>query len=448
MVTGMRRRTFLERTAAAAVAATAVGLGPGRARGATTGSGWPMHLADAANTGHAPGDVGPKRAVEEHRFRFAPEVGAPLGPPVVARGLVYAAVGSRVIGVDPATGDQRWLKHVDDPVAGAPAVVDGTVYAATRSGVVRAMDARSSADVWRYDGGHNRTSSSPVVTDDGVYLADGLGRVHGIDRATGRQRWQRGTWGHRMPATPAVADGTLYYMGQGEGVFHAVDTADGSERWSAEPGDSAASPTVAGDTVVVPVTEPEGAILALGTDGEERWRTAAPVAAAPATDGELLYVPGDAGLRALGLDGGDVRWTADLGSRAATPPALADGALHIGTADGAIHGVGAGSGELLWSTGAGRETASAPAVADGRVLAGEADGTLRAVDGDTTWADDRMEEPGDQGATEDGSVPSNASDDGADGEEQEDQSLGLLATVAGVAGAALAARGRRGQNPP
>lgn len=446
MVSGMHRRTFLERTAAAAAATTAIALGPGTATGATTGDGWPMHLADAANTGHAPGGAGPKRGVEEQRWRFAPEVGAPLGPPVVARGLVYAAVGSRVIGVDPTTGDQRWLKHVDDPVAGAPAVVDGTVYAATRSGVVRAMDARSSADVWRYDGGHNRTSSSPVVADDGVYLADGLGRVHGIDRATGRQLWQRGTWGHRMPATPAVADGTLYYMGQGEGVFHAVDTADGSERWSVEPGDSAASPTVSGDTVVVPVTEPEGAILALGTDGEERWRTAAPVAAAPATDGELLYVPGDGGLRALGLDGGELRWTADLGSRAATPPALADGALYLGTTDGAIHGVDAGSGEPLWSTGTGRETASAPAVADGRVLAGEADGTLRAVDGDATWADDRTETARQQ--DENRSVTSNASDDEGDGEEQEDQSIGVVATVAGVAGAALAARERRGQNPP
>jgi hypothetical protein len=81
-----------------------------------------------------------------------------VSAPIVSGGVVVLNVGhgdkygggAEMIGVDAATGEQRW----DSPLGfSGTAVADqrGRVFVATRGGVLRAVDARTGVTAWRTD---------------------------------------------------------------------------------------------------------------------------------------------------------------------------------------------------------------------------------------------------------------------------------------------------------
>jgi outer membrane protein assembly factor BamB len=188
---------------------------------------------------------------------------------------------------------------------------------------------------------------------------------------------------------PTVAGGVVY-AGGGEGILLAVDAASGQERWRlAVGGEAIGAPSVSGGLVFVTAAADIGAagaelIAVDAAEGTERWRVAVgsqPLYAAPATDGELVYVPGHgesemAALLALEAASGVERWRYDTGGFVIGNPATAEGRVFVAT-NHALIALDTVTGQEMWRVDEVESGLSAPppAVADGvvYVFAGRVD---------------------------------------------------------------------------
>jgi outer membrane protein assembly factor BamB len=142
--------------------------------------------------------------------------------------------------------------------------------------------------------------SWPVVADGVVYAGALDGALYAIEASSGAQRWRLETGAIGLVAAPVIADGVVF-AGAQDGLLLAVDAASGQERWRlAVGGEAIGAPSVSGGLVFVTAAADIGGgsaelVAVDATDGTERWRVAVgnqPLYAAPATDGELVYVPG------------------------------------------------------------------------------------------------------------------------------------------------------------
>lgn len=124
-----------------------------------------------------------------------------------ARGLVWTVAGrdhdgwgsTDVYGLDPATGEPRWVLHLgldpnDGPGAtGAVAIVGETLYLTTIGGddtvLVQAIDVESRRPRWAMPLA-GEPVGSPVIAGDCLYLATRTGVVHAVDRRTGLELWR------------------------------------------------------------------------------------------------------------------------------------------------------------------------------------------------------------------------------------------------------------------
>jgi outer membrane protein assembly factor BamB len=292
-------------------------------------------------------------ATGKERWRFAS--GSAIGAaPAIADGTIYIGnKAGQLLALDAATGAVRWQTTVtlstaesaianssgslqsSSPVvmdgvvyvvsgggATSPAVVDGVVYAsgdASPGGsfvpkVLRAYDARSGAERWRFP------KTSPIP-ENGLYA---------VDAATGLQRWFLAT--PNTPATtPAVAGG-LVYVASKDGTLVAADTATGQERWRFKAGGAVySSPSVADGTVYLGSTDKNLYALDAIT-GQERWHTAigAIKNSSPTVADGVIYVLANGVLHAVSAADGAERWQVEVGKGADSSPVVSGGLVFVG----------------------------------------------------------------------------------------------------------------------
>ncbi|WP_439026064.1 outer membrane protein assembly factor BamB family protein [Haloarchaeobius sp. DT45] len=162
--------------------------------------------------------------------------------PAIANGTVYAADRprerpSRLYALDLATGNRQWTFQVGEQdgsgsyyyVIGEPAYRDGTVYLACENRVAYAVDAETGEELWQTttNGGMN---PAPAVTDDAVYVGNDGGTVLALDRATGEVQW-KGRAGTGSVVSNVVATKKSVFAVDDSGLLVAYDRSDGSVRY-------------------------------------------------------------------------------------------------------------------------------------------------------------------------------------------------------------------------
>jgi len=211
-------------------------------------------------------------------------------------------------------------------------------------------------------------------------------------------------WATELPdlATgwPAVGDG-LVVASTGRSVG-AYDANDGAEWWRHDLGDRpVGEPTVAGDTVVVPLSgvvdggsgemihEPMVRAYSLD-DGGERWTTSMPARGLGLAVGDDTVVvvshDFDASGAVLGLslaDGGE-RWRRELSEGFLDAPVVADEAVYVAGNDDTVRALSLADGSERWSRQeAGEDVA---ATADAVYVGGSTLTALDAADGTERWS--------------------------------------------------------------
>jgi polyvinyl alcohol dehydrogenase (cytochrome) len=203
---------------------------------------WPFYGKDLANSRDG-GSTGPSYN-EVPTLAPVWSIGSPdgdfTGTPVVAGGkLVAASGGGSVFALDAASGKQLWVKDLNEPINGTPALAGGVAYvplATPGAPSIAALDLGDGHLLWRTrveDQKNSDVFGSPVVWRPPV-------AKHKKPRACRRKSWRKR---HRKRCATARAT-TLVFMGTsaeyGEvndpkvnvrGSVVALDAATGALRW-------------------------------------------------------------------------------------------------------------------------------------------------------------------------------------------------------------------------
>ncbi|MGM0412677.1 MAG: outer membrane protein assembly factor BamB [Pseudomonadota bacterium] len=273
--------------------------------------------------------------------------------PAVGNDAVFAASRDGMVrAVEADTGLTRWERDLDEQLTGGTGYGDGRVVVATQDGEVRALDAETGERLWR---GQVSASvlSAPAVTGDVIAVHSSDGKLFGLNADDGSQRW---VYDRTVPSltlrgtsAPQVADG-LFVDGFGSGRVAAMDSDSGAVEWESTVStpsgrselermvDVDAPPVVADGTVYA--TAYQGQTVAVDLDsGDTRWSRDIPGHAGLAVADDTVYVvDSDDRLWALDAAGGDTLWRLDdLAYRRLSAPAVLGGRLLVADYRGYLH---------------------------------------------------------------------------------------------------------------
>lgn len=178
------------------------------------------------------------------------------GAPAVVDGVVYATAtlaggdAGVVAARDAADGSTVWSRSVDAGVRAAPAVQDGTVYVQADDGRLLTLDAESGEPGWSVSLGENGATAPALTENRLVGLVENT--LVGIDLETGERVWETGIGYARINGVSIA--GERAYVGGSR--LSAVDVASGELAWEQPiPGQGGAygAPVVVGNTAFVGV---------------------------------------------------------------------------------------------------------------------------------------------------------------------------------------------------
>ncbi|MEP3258939.1 MAG: PQQ-binding-like beta-propeller repeat protein, partial [Roseibium sp.] len=223
-----------------------------------------------------------------------------------------------------------------------------------------------------------------------------------LDAASGQVLWT-GELGTPARGAPVAGNGLVIVVTQSNEVY-ALNQEDGTEAWNYVGIEetagvlSSASPAISGNRVVVPFSSGEIMALDIKT-GEPAWidgvargfRTLAvsglaDVSASPIVSGNTVYATGVAGRTiASNLKAGERLWEQDLGS--VHTPVVSGNALFMIDLDDRMVALDRKSGETLWATTLPRPEKkkkrrnwAGPVLANGALVAISSDGRMAMVD--------------------------------------------------------------------
>ncbi|GEM_PF-5809842 len=354
----------------------------------------PSTQYDVANTGstraHGPSDP---------TLRWTADVDVQTGQPLLVEETFVCrssdARGDPLYGVDTATGTIRWETNDDGFYDGTGVLVDETLIAhryspgsdehelvaldRSRLQPDDATDSTIGTDAiqWRTENDH-RLRGDPVSVDELVYVAT-EGDLYALDADTGDVEWRTD---HR-PSTPVAADSTGVYVGTLDGEFVGVRDS-GEILFVVDLGhEPTTAPTVAGDTLLI--GDVGGTLTAVDHDGSKRWHAegTGPLYGSPGVAGGVVYSPRfDGTILARSLDDGGERWRFDAGGdhrrSFVTDVTRGQESLYAASDDGQLFAIDGG--ETRWSVELGGAPVGAPLVADGAVAIVTDDHELRVYD--------------------------------------------------------------------
>lgn len=179
-----------------------------------------------------------------------------------ADGRIFVGSAGEFVALDASTGDRLWAHKSEAVAFSTPAVRDGVVYANAGIGestVLFALDARSGAELWRFEPPDGVGTSTPSVDATAVYVASSQ-RVYRLDRTDGSIAWVVGV-PRVTRAAIGLAGDTIYLFSNPD--LHALDAQTGAERWRLGVGGIVDSGTTIVDGLVVAGTN-RGRILVVG----------------------------------------------------------------------------------------------------------------------------------------------------------------------------------------
>lgn len=294
------------------------------------------------------------------------------GVAVVGDVVVVPRIDGVILGLDAATGTERWsytLRAGTAPEAAATfasVTADGPDVLIGHQRAFAVLDAADGHPRWRNDPvpeGENSQSLAAVAVGDGIVVGTfnrAFGGVLAWDRATGAPLWQLESDDTvAINATPVIADHTVFIVNAADQVT-ALDLATGAVRWRAPldptgfPWGNAtiATPAYARGILIVPTLYRDVVALDAAT-GAELWRHAAlpsPIRtthyrgggqagyeASPVIASDLVWIADTSGeLAALDLRTGAPKFRSSIGAPVLAGLALANDHLIVASFDGTV----------------------------------------------------------------------------------------------------------------
>lgn len=264
---------------------------------------------------------------------------------VVVDDRFIVAYDTKLVALDPQTGERIWTEPTNGPDSSELLVADeatGTVLVAS-SGGIEAFRATNGKKRWETDT-VRQLSLSPAVYDGRVFAVgkvDGAPSLIAFSLEDGLERWRRElTSAFEIAAPVAIQDGVIVSDDRTL-VVHDRETGDRRrELYSFDELENIISPTVAADDGTVFVASESSAIAVDSETGTERWRRDARRVGPGLCVGtetvvfpieEPEFSPEKKTISAFDRESGEMRWhyAFDPGfhNQVTSPPVLVDGAV-------------------------------------------------------------------------------------------------------------------------
>ncbi|WP_239641182.1 homing endonuclease associated repeat-containing protein [Halorubrum distributum] len=354
-----------------------------------------MDQYDAANTGYAPNERGPRSNPRELWRSDAGD--ALIGSAAVVDSVTYTADETGTVrALDAVTGMEQWAVDLDEEIVTSP-VIAGEMVCVTTGESLHALDVSDGAERWVETIGAD--PSSPIVTDGVIFVAGG-NTVHAfaLDGTAATAVDLTG----EIVSTPAV-DGSTLYAATDAGTVYAFDVERSTssvtltERWTTSTViDRRPTVTVSGGILVVTGASPgegeQGRVYALSADtGEDQWAfsTTRWIESGAAIDDDTVYVGGDNGdVVALAAESGAERWRFNAndswsflywGPGVSGGLVVTDDTVYVGSEDYNLYAIDADTGAPQWRFPTSDAIVSTPTVVDGIAFVGSTDGALYSI---------------------------------------------------------------------
>jgi outer membrane protein assembly factor BamB len=172
------------------------------------------------------------------------------GPPQNT-GVVWAgSLDGHMYAINTSTGAVDW-RFAAGAVSSAPLAADSSVYFGAGNGELYGASFSpfdSASDVYWHFAADGAIQGTPVYSGETIYTATASGYVYALDMGSGTQSWSLPVGGP-VRGGAALRDGVLY-VGCDDGYLYAIDTSTGTVRWRHPTGGAIQSPIlVAGDLV-------------------------------------------------------------------------------------------------------------------------------------------------------------------------------------------------------
>ncbi len=247
----------------------------------------------------------------------------------------------------PTSGHVLWTRDLEGNITPGPAVgPGGSIYVATNSGVLYALDPTTGANEWTFNGGtalggETDLSTTPLVLPSGDILWPGSRNTLFEVSPTGALLWS-----HRFstqPLSPTLS-GTRAYVEQMGGTLSAFDITPATPQlvWSLSVGTpSYGSPVVAPNgTIITTAGHQVIDVTDAGPKARVLWRytTAAPieVSASVGADGTVVVSTNDRDVYALESDGA-LKWKSERGSESYSSSSISGSLAYYGDNSGTLH---------------------------------------------------------------------------------------------------------------
>jgi outer membrane protein assembly factor BamB len=207
------------------------------------------------------------------------------GRPLVVMGS--SSPEGAVYALDARSGARVWRFQTrveyDSDVGAGPTIslpgvngfADGVVYVAGKDRVLYALNLRTGARIWEFDGAADSAEvmrSTAALVGKRLYVGYGAG-VYAVDAVTGAVSGRPGVWTHvtgvdtvSSPAVTGPAGDRVVIVGDVLGTVRALDAVSGVERWSFPTGELVfSSPAVSGGAVFI--TSANGFLYAFDLGG-------------------------------------------------------------------------------------------------------------------------------------------------------------------------------------
>lgn len=186
--------------------------------------------------------------------------------------VYLTAMDHMLYAIDAETGEEAWSLDLGGTIVGSPVLgEDGLLYVGTLSSTVVAVDTASRDVVWTFET-TGWVWASPLIVDDIIVVGDLDGFLYAIDAVSGRQAWQVETGG-AITGSAALFHDELYVVNEA-GTLLSVSL-DGRTRELALPeayeGPLYGSPVVAGELLLIGLTNNASIVIALDDSGSVVW---------------------------------------------------------------------------------------------------------------------------------------------------------------------------------
>lgn len=204
--------------------------------------------------------------------------------------LIFAPNGDNNLYALDINGNVKWKFETQQALWSNPLSDDELIFQASMDHYLYAINLSNGVKKWSVDLG-GAVVYAPVMGDNGViYVSTLANEILAVDSKSGNILWrvvtENGLW-----SQPEAHNGVVYY-GDQLGIYYALSAEDGSKIWDYKSGED---PIMGGSTIIpdgVVFTTENGKVVALSFEGELLWtkQVNGKLYASPVVAGESLIL--------------------------------------------------------------------------------------------------------------------------------------------------------------